>query len=74
MVGTKHFQNNIDFIVLNEHNEVIEQRLFQNYPVRMFYMKIRVITKSAQAVENIIRFQKEVLSNKKQNVLVDTCG
>lgn len=35
-------------------------------------MKIRVITKSAQAVENIIRFQKEVLSNKKQNVLVDT--
>lgn len=38
----------------------------------MAYMKIRVITKAAQAVENIIRFQQEVLLNKKQNALVDT--
>lgn len=35
-------------------------------------MKIRVITKCAQAVENIIRFQVEVVSNKKRNALVDT--
>lgn len=35
-------------------------------------MKIRVINKCAQAVDNIVRFQKEVLSNKKQNALVDT--
>lgn len=35
-------------------------------------MKIRVVTKSVQAVENIIRFQDELLSNKKQNALVDT--
>lgn len=35
-------------------------------------MKIRVVTKCAQAVENIIRFQEELLSNKKQNALVDT--
>lgn len=35
-------------------------------------MKIKLITKSAQALENIVRFQKEVLSNKSRNTLVDT--
>lgn len=35
-------------------------------------MKIRVVTKCDQAVENILRFQDELLSNKKQNALVDT--
>lgn len=35
-------------------------------------MTNRVITKCTQAVENIIRFQEEALSNNKKNPLVDT--
>jgi hypothetical protein len=35
-------------------------------------MKIRLVSKSEQALENIVRFQRELLSNTKQNSLVDT--